>query len=233
VYGNIGKSASGNIPGGRHSASSWTDNNGNFWLFGGHGADSKGDEGDLNDLWMFNPSTQEWTWMGGSNTVEKYIVGQMGYIGAKGVYGKLSVPASTNIPGGRSGASSWTDRDGNLWLFGGEGLDSVGKYGYLNDIWEYRFYQEPVSADIPTFSEPDGTYVSIQYIKITDLTPGSAIYYTLDGSTPTDKSTKYIDGITIDKSTTVKAIAIANGCDNSDVATATYMVFLPIPPPTQ
>ena len=233
VYGKIGKSASGNIPGGRHSASSWTDNNGNFWLFGGHGTDSKGDEGDLNDLWTFNPSTQQWTWMSGNKTAGPYLIQQHFENSPKGVYGKLGVPASTNIPGGRFGASSWTDRDGNLWLFGGEGLDSNGDEGYLNDLWEYRFYQEPVSVDIPTFSVPEGAYVSIQYVKITDIMPDSAIYYTLDGSTPTDKSTKYIDGITIDKSTTVKAIAIANGYDNSDVATATYMVFLPISPPTQ
>ncbi len=38
-----------------------------LWLFGGFGIDSTGESGLLNDLWEFNPSTLEWTWMGGSS----------------------------------------------------------------------------------------------------------------------------------------------------------------------
>jgi hypothetical protein len=33
---------------------------------------------------------------------------------------------------------TWTDAAGNLWLFGGYGLDATGgDYGWLNDLWEY------------------------------------------------------------------------------------------------
>ncbi len=53
--------------------------------------------GYLNDLWEFNPSTNEWTWMGGSSTV-----GSNG--GQSGVYGTLGTPAAGNIPGGREQA---------------------------------------------------------------------------------------------------------------------------------
>jgi len=42
VYGTLGTPAAGNIPGGREEASSWTDSSGNRWLFGGYGADVKG-----------------------------------------------------------------------------------------------------------------------------------------------------------------------------------------------
>ena len=47
----------------------WTDTSGNLWLFGGYGPISTGYIGDLNDFWKFSPSTLEWTWMGGSNTI--------------------------------------------------------------------------------------------------------------------------------------------------------------------
>ena len=37
----------------------------------------------------------------------------------------------------RESAVTWTDASGNLWLFGGEGYDSTGKEGILNDLWKY------------------------------------------------------------------------------------------------
>ena len=72
----------------------------------------------------------QWTWMGGSNTV-----GAKG--GQPGVYGTQGTAAAANIPGGRGSAASWTDRSGNFWLFGGNGHDSTGAQGLLNDLWSY------------------------------------------------------------------------------------------------
>src|SRR5579863_8091811 len=132
VYGTLGTPAPGNLPGNRDSAATWTDRNGNLWLFGGNGVDSAGTVGYLNDLWEFNLSTNLWPWMGGSNTV-----GTNG--GQPGVYGTLGTPASGNIPGSRYSAATWTDRSGNLWLFGGRGYDSTGAaWGHLNDLWEFN-----------------------------------------------------------------------------------------------
>jgi hypothetical protein len=122
---------SGVAPGARYEASTWTDNSGNFWLFGGEGYDANGNFGELNDLWQFNPSLNEWAWMGGSSAVPSYS-------GQPGVYGTMGTPAAGNIPGGRYGASTWTDSSGNLWLFGGDGFDGVGSSGDLNDLWEFN-----------------------------------------------------------------------------------------------
>jgi len=66
------------------------------------------------------------TWLSGSNTMDTV-----------GVYGTLGTAAATNVPGARSGAASWTDRSGNLWLLGGAGFDSSGGEGDLNDLWRY------------------------------------------------------------------------------------------------
>ena len=86
--------ASGNSPGSRQSATGWTDGNGNLWLFGGLGYDSAGTLGYLNDLWEFNPSTIEWSWMGGSTTLASLAT-------PPGVYGTLQSPGILNTPGGR------------------------------------------------------------------------------------------------------------------------------------
>jgi N-acetylneuraminic acid mutarotase len=108
----------------------WIDASGSLWLFGGFGYDSIGTNGELSDLWKFDPKlgqNGEWTWMGGSST-----------FGKSGVYGTLGTTASSNIPGGRSDAVGWIDASGNLWLFGGGGYDSVGTSGELNDLWNYH-----------------------------------------------------------------------------------------------
>ena len=131
VYGTIGVAATSNIPGARDSAVSWTDGNGNFWLFGGEGYASTTTFGFLNDLWEFSPTTKEWTWMSGADTPN-----------ASGVYGTLGIASASNVPGARGSESggaglSWTDKSGNLWLFGGFGYDSTGTIGGLNDLWEY------------------------------------------------------------------------------------------------
>jgi len=137
VYGTLGTAASTNIPGAREGAVTWSDASGNLWLFGGSGLDSIGYSGWLNDLWKFDPKLGiygEWTWMGGSNMVDAN--GAAG--GQTGIYGTLGTAASTNIPGGREGAVTWSDASGNLWLFGGYGFDSTGTQGSLNDLWEFN-----------------------------------------------------------------------------------------------
>ena len=137
VYGTLGTPAAGNIPGSRSGAITWTDSNGNFWLFGGQGYDSASQYGTLNDIWQFNPLTREWTWISGSSTLNCPVInGETQPCGQTGVYGTLGTPAAGNTPGGRALAASWTDASGNLWLFGGSGLSSVGTD--FNDLWEFN-----------------------------------------------------------------------------------------------
>lgn len=126
TYGTQGVPSITNIPGARYIAVSWVDKSGKFWLFGGTG-NAATESGDLNDMWRYNPSTKEWTWMTGSNTPN-----------ALGVYGTQGTTATTNTPGARFGASSWVDNNGNLWMFGGFGYDESSAVGALNDLWEYN-----------------------------------------------------------------------------------------------
>lgn len=127
VYGTQGSASVANVPGGRQGAISWTDSSNNFWLFGGTGIDSSGTYGGLNDLWQFNPTANEWTWISGSNTAN-----------AAAVYGTQGAASTNSVPGSRAEAVGWTDKSGNLWIFGGAGNDSAGHDGLLNDLWKFN-----------------------------------------------------------------------------------------------
>ena len=125
IYGTVGVAEADAIPGARAYAAHWIDTDGNLWLLGGIGIDSTGNMNWLNDMWKY--SNGEWTWMGGSNLTRQ-----------AGVYGTKGMPSSTNFPGARLYAVSWTDPSGNFWLFGGNGIDSAGAAGQLNDLWKYN-----------------------------------------------------------------------------------------------
>lgn len=126
------------FPGGRWGAASYTDSAGNVWMFGGQGYDSTGTAGLLNDLWKYNIASGVWTLVSGTTTANQ----------------NGSYPASAGTggagftPGGRQTAVLWVDASGNIWLFGGFGLDSKGTSGttqtgslqigsVLNDLWKY------------------------------------------------------------------------------------------------
>jgi N-acetylneuraminic acid mutarotase len=126
VYGTLGTAATGNLPGARQAAASWTDSSGNLWLYGGVGYDSTGAVGNLNDLWRYTPSTSEWTWVSGGDRDA-----------TSGVYGTQGTGSPGDSPGGRNSVDAWIDSSGDLWLFGGYGYDSTGALGYLNDLWKY------------------------------------------------------------------------------------------------
>ena len=74
----------------------------------------------------------------------------------------------------------------------------------------------------PTFSPAAGTYTQAQNVSINCATEGATIYYTTDGQDPTTSSTVYSGAINVSTNTTVKAMATAEGYNNSAVATAEY-----------
>jgi len=219
VYGTLGVLTAGNVPPSRASASSWVDGEGNFWVFGGNGDLL----GYLNDLWVFNPKTNEWGWMNGSNGSAELF---------RGDYGVLGSPAEGNVPGQRESASSWTDAKGNLWLFGGSGADSTGSFNQLNDLWELEPSTSATyeSVPAPTFSPAPGNYSAGLPITLSDAVSGATIYYTTDGTTPTTSPTLFyppnyqfwVGG----SPTTVRAIAVDINYFPSAEADATYNITL-------
>ena len=71
------------------------------------------------------------------------------------------------------------------------------------------------ASDVPTISGTD-KFSDRTDVTIT-ATNGAIIYYTTDGTVPTKESQQYDTPITLTETTTIKAIAIEDGCIMSDV----------------
>lgn len=84
-------------------------------------------------------------------------------------------------------------------------------------------------AATPVITPGTETVHAPVHVQITDSTPGAAIYYTTDGTTPTSNSTKYTATFIVSSSAVVQAIAAASGYANSDVANAAYTINVATP----
>lgn len=91
-------------------------------------------------------------------------------------------------------------------------------------------YAKWESKEVKVLSTPAANIVSGSEVEkgteiiLTCSEEGVHIFYTLDGTMPTEESAEYITPIIIDKETTIKAIAVKEGFKNSEVAAFTYTV---------
>ncbi|MDH5379922.1 MAG: T9SS type A sorting domain-containing protein [Cyclobacteriaceae bacterium] len=122
VYGLKGTESPTNMPGARRNAITFTDKKGNYWLFGGKGWDSNNNEGYLNDLWKYDITSKNWTWIAGSEYAED-----------NGIMGTKGVPSASNTPGRRAFSATWFDSEGNFWLYGGKSYQRSG----MSDMWKF------------------------------------------------------------------------------------------------
>ena len=103
------------------------------------------------------------------------------------------------------------------------------KYGNFNysslSIWHAKNYPnpDPVKVEEPkmtTSNAAEGVNISLSC-----STSGATIYYTTNGSTPSDSSgTKYTTAIHVTENTTVKAIAVKSGMGDSSVLSKSISV---------
>ncbi len=129
IYGTLNTAAATNNPGARQGAMNWLARDGTLWMFGGYGYATSVSNPPryLNDLWQFDRILGQWIWRGGSNAPNQY-----------GVYGTQGTEAPANAPGSRHTGTTWTDGDGNLWLFGGFGVGTTPGAAALNDLWRFN-----------------------------------------------------------------------------------------------
>lgn len=124
IFGEKGMSSPENVPQGRSFSASWLDWEDNLWIFSGKGYFVHGEL--PNDVWRFNTSSLEWTWITGS-----LLPGSS----SEAVYNLKGDPSSTSTPGARFGSASWTVDRKSFWLFGGE-LNQKGIL--MNDVWKFN-----------------------------------------------------------------------------------------------
>ncbi|HKR03888.1 MAG TPA: kelch repeat-containing protein [Bacteroidia bacterium] len=118
IYGIKSAEDSVNTPGKRQSYAHWKDSNGKFWMFAGFHMKLH------NDVWRYNPVTNNWAWINGDSTTTNVA----------GNYGQKCVVSSSNVPGLRyENRACWSDQKGDFFVFGGG--DTFG--GHLNDLWKY------------------------------------------------------------------------------------------------
>ena len=108
-------------------------------------------------------------------------------------------------------------------------------YYSKNNVYEFNTNSNLVSQKLvaPTFYPAAGAVGSGTELTISDAHTDATIYYTTDGSTPTTSSTVYNSSSkpTITAATTFKAIAVKSGCENSEVASASYTLLTPVVTP--
>ncbi|HOL56433.1 MAG TPA: chitobiase/beta-hexosaminidase C-terminal domain-containing protein, partial [Spirochaetota bacterium] len=77
-------------------------------------------------------------------------------------------------------------------------------------------------AAYPIFTPSTGKYGLDQTVKIESSTEGSIIYYTTDGTSPSQSSNIYVTPLTISKPVTIKAVAYRFGWAYSETKEATF-----------
>jgi len=120
IYGTKGISNQLNDPGGRLCYSHWKDANNNFWLFGGCAATNGAPY--FSDMWKYDLSNNEWTWMSGSN-----LQNDSGIFNDYCNYDSLQYPCSR-----WENKACWVDSCGTFWMMGGRFNE------YLNDLWRFN-----------------------------------------------------------------------------------------------
>lgn len=109
-------------------------------------------------------------------------------------------------------------------ITGGAYSYSPSPDGSYHTTSEPTALQSNIAVKAPKFSVNPGTYSVAQTVGLTCDTEGAKIYYTTDGSVPSESSTLYTGPITISESTTLRAIAIDAEGNKSFVSSAAYSI---------
>ena len=206
-----------NFPGARtENRSIATDRCGRLWMFGG----TNGSISVLNDLWVFDPAVNSWSWMSGTNLINQI-----------GVYGTIGIPSAANIPPPRMGANAWWGDDDRFYLFGGGSLSASSP---RSDLW---IYEPDTTCLMPCnlllqFTATDSICpgVCIDYNNLT--TNASSYQWIFQGASPDSSTAFQPTNICYSTPGTYDVTLIASNLFASDtILLSNYITVYPIPPP--
>ena len=132
-----------------------------------------------------------------------------------------------NLPN-TGGWLAWQTVSTTATLTGGQHVLRISVVvGGLNFNW-MDFYETggTPTAATPTITPNGGSFSGSVDVTLATVTSGATIYYTTNGSTPSRSAAPYTGPFTLTSTTTVKAFAVAAGCTDSVVASATFTVAL-------
>jgi hypothetical protein len=102
------------------------------------------------------------------------------------------------------------------------GADSTGTMNSGYPYLQTCFYLNTV--DNPTYTPESGFYTEPISVVIQSATQDAEIFYTLDGSDPTEQSIQYIQPLNVISTVSVKARAFKSGMLPSEIVSAVYIM---------
>lgn len=121
------------------------------------------------------------------------------------------------------------DNDTYLWNLAALADSTYFLYAVITDEVHTTTTYATVSVTIDrtapqvTAAPAGGTYVEAQSVELS-TDEAATIYFTLDSSIPTSASTPYTTAITIDQTTTLRAIAVDAAGNESEILTEVYTI---------
>lgn len=100
--------------------------------------------------------------------------------------------------------------------------DAAGNRSTTTSVLNVTTKAEVPQVDRPVFSPNGGVFTNSVQVSISCGTSGADVYYTLDGSEPTQSSTLYSSPFTLTTTTTVRARGFKSGVEDSDIHAAIF-----------
>ncbi|MFI8705955.1 DUF6359 domain-containing protein [Bacillus sp. NPDC077411] len=105
-------------------------------------------------------------------------------------------------------------------------LDSYFGSPGLKAVTAYAFQDKETQKVSDVIASPNGGEVEKgTAVTLSTRAEGAAIYYTLDGSNPTSQSIRYNEQIILNENSVIKAIAVKEGFENSNIATFSFTMI--------